>query len=118
MNDTIIDTGRGPQIAGTRITVFHVMDYLRGNWQVSEIASWLRITVDKVEAAIAYIEAHRAELEPVYEEMLERDRRGNPPEVQAKLDELHAKYAPIWEERKRILAEKENGHARNTGGQQ
>ena len=28
----IIDRGRGPEIAGTRITVFDVMDYLENGW--------------------------------------------------------------------------------------
>ena len=29
---TIIDRGRGPEIAGTRITVYDVMDYLKHGW--------------------------------------------------------------------------------------
>lgn len=47
-----------------------------------------------------------------------REGRGNPPEVQATLEVIHARYAPIWEERKRALAGKENRKARPDGGPQ
>ena len=35
---TIINRGRGPEIAGTRITVFDVMDYLKHGWHRDRIA--------------------------------------------------------------------------------
>src|SRR5918911_1016236 len=103
MHAAIIDRGRGPQIAGTRITVYDIMDYLRMDWHHTAIAAWLRISSYQVLAAIDYIEKHREEVEAEYKRILEREARGNPPEVQAKVDAIHAKYAPIWAERRRAL---------------
>jgi hypothetical protein len=36
-----------------------------------------------------------------YSEMLERDARGNPPELQAKLDAIQAKYRTLWADKLR-----------------
>ena len=85
----IIDRGRGPEIAGTRITVYDILDYYKEGWHRDVIASTLRLSSRQVEAAIRYIEEHRDEVMPEYEEMLARDARGNPPELQAKLDAGH-----------------------------
>jgi uncharacterized protein (DUF433 family) len=117
MHAAIIDVGRGPQIAGTRITIYHIMDYLRRDWHHTAIASWLRISSYQVLAAIRYIEEHREEVEAEYKAILEREARGNPPEVQAKLDAIHAKYEPIWAARRRTCEPNEDGHARHSGGQ-
>lgn len=82
----IIDRGRGPEIAGTRITVYDVLDYHRDGWHRDRIASLFRISSRQVEAALRYIEEHRDEVMADYQEMLDRDARGNPPELQARLD--------------------------------
>ncbi|MGC8638359.1 MAG: DUF433 domain-containing protein, partial [Isosphaeraceae bacterium] len=82
----IIKTGRGPEIAGTRITVYGVLDYHKEGWHRDMIAATFRISSRQVEAAIRYIEEHRDEVMADYAEMLARDARGNPPELQAKLD--------------------------------
>lgn len=97
----IIDRGRGPEIAGTRITVYDILDYTTKNWHHTAIAALLRISSDQVLAAIDYIDRHRDEIMPKYEHMLERARQGNPPEIQAKLDAIRKKNRPMWEERKR-----------------
>jgi uncharacterized protein (DUF433 family) len=115
MHAEIIDVGRGPQIAGTRLTVYDIMDYLRMDWHHTAIAAWLRISSYQVLAAIEYIEEHRAEVEAEYKLMLERDARGNPPEIQAKLDAIHAKYEPIWAARRKACAQGD-GDARDSGG--
>ena len=109
MQAKIIDRGRGPQIVGTRITVYDIMDYLRQNWHHTAIAAWLRLSSHQVLAAIEYIEAHRAEVEAEYRIMLEREARGNPPEIQAKVDVIHEKYKPIWVARRRALGLDVNG---------
>ncbi len=84
----IIDRGRGPEIAGTRITVYDVLDYHKHGWHRDLIAATLSLNSRQVEAAIRYIEEHRDEVMADYQEMLDRDARGNPPELQAKLDAL------------------------------
>lgn len=52
---TIVNRGRGPEIAGTRITVFDVMDYLREGWHRDRIASLFRLSSRDIQAAIDYI---------------------------------------------------------------
>ena len=41
-----IDRGRGPEIEGTRITVYDVMDYLQEGWRYDQIAGLFRLPPD------------------------------------------------------------------------
>ena len=91
MEPAIIDRGRGPEIAGTRITVFDVLDYLEAGWDDKGIAVVLSLGTAQVRAARHYIEAHPEEVQVVARRIKERIAQGNPPEVQAKLAEAHAK---------------------------
>jgi uncharacterized protein (DUF433 family) len=84
----IINRGRGPEIEGSRITVYDVLDYLDDGRPAGEIAHLFHLETEQVNVAIRYIEDHRDEVMAVYQKMLERDARGNPPELQAKLDAL------------------------------
>src|SRR2546425_8348989 len=84
---TIINRGRGPEIAGTRITVYDVMDYLKHGWHRDRIAALFRLSSRDVHAAIDYIEQHREEVEADYQRILERHRTYQyPPDVQAKVE--------------------------------
>ena len=80
----IINRGRGPEIAGTRITVYDVMDYRQQGWHRDCIAALFRLSSDQVQAALDYIAAHEAEVAEVYQKIL--DRQKNPPDIQAKLE--------------------------------
>lgn len=86
----IIDRGRGPEIAGTRITVFDILDY--DDWHHTRVAAMFRISSRQVLAARQYIDEHRDEVMAEYQRILERCERGNPPELQAKLDAAHEKF--------------------------
>ena len=46
----IIDRGRGPEIAGTRITVYDVLDYHELGWHRDMIADTLELSSEQVEA--------------------------------------------------------------------
>ena len=83
---TIHDRGRGPEIEGTRITVYDVMDYYLDGWPASRIAIRLSQGTPEIEAAIEYIEAHRTEVEADYRKIVARAEQGNSPEVQAIVD--------------------------------
>ena len=85
----IIKTGRGPEIAGTRITVYDVLEYAKSGWHRDMIATILSLSSQQVDAAIRYIEENRGEVTASYENNMERIRRGNPPELQTKLDAAH-----------------------------
>jgi uncharacterized protein (DUF433 family) len=63
----IVKTGRGPEIAGTRITVYDVIDYHNAGWHRDLIADTLELSKRQVEVAIRYIEEHRDEVMANYE---------------------------------------------------
>jgi uncharacterized protein (DUF433 family) len=66
----IIRTERGLTIAGTRITLYDVMDYLVGDGLPGLIRDRLNLTDRQVAAALSYIEANRAEVEAEYQQVL------------------------------------------------
>lgn len=84
MSQLIINRGRGPEIAGTRITVYDVLDYFTKGYHPTFIASLFRVSSQQVLAALEYVEAHKDEVMAEYRQMLARDAEGNPPEVRAK----------------------------------
>jgi uncharacterized protein (DUF433 family) len=87
----IVKTGRGPEIAGTRITVYDVIPYYTTGWHRDLIADNLELSSQQVEAAVRYIEENQDEVMASYQKNMERIRRGNPPELQAKLEAAHEK---------------------------
>ncbi len=116
MGAKIIDRGRGPEIEGTRITVYDVMDYLQEGWRYDQIAGLFRLPPDDIQAAIQYIEVHHAEVMADYQQILARHSQvPYPPEVQAKLarsrQKLQAKLAEI-----RARHQGEDTHASDHGG--
>jgi uncharacterized protein (DUF433 family) len=66
----IIRTERGLTIAGTRITLYDVMDYLAEQYPPKFIASLFDLTETQIGAAIDYIAAHRVEVETEYQQVL------------------------------------------------
>ena len=52
-----------------------------------------------------------------YQKILDRCARGNPPEVQAIVDAIHAKYEVLWADRLRKAGLEGNGDASHHGGQ-
>jgi uncharacterized protein (DUF433 family) len=115
MSAAIIDRGRGPEIEGTRITVYDVLYKLEWNRTPSEIATDYQLTPDELQAALDYIDAHRQEVEAEWQKIKARIARGNPPELQARLDAIHAEMAPIWAEMRRKKAMR-NGDEGDSGG--
>jgi uncharacterized protein (DUF433 family) len=88
----IIKVGRTPRIEGTRISVFDVVDYLQAGWHRDLIADQFDLSSHQVDAAIRYIEENRDEVMAEYEKILARHARGNPPEIQAKIDAGHERF--------------------------
>lgn len=84
MAAVIIDRGRGPEIAGTRITVFNILDYLQDGCHHSEIAATFRISSDEVKAAISYIEANKTTVMDDYAQILARSVHKDSDEIAAK----------------------------------
>ncbi|MFB2978057.1 DUF433 domain-containing protein [Microseira sp. BLCC-F43] len=67
---TIIRTERGLSIAGTRITLYDVMDYVTEQYPPKFIQGLFDLTQEQINTALAYIEAHRAEVEAEYQQVL------------------------------------------------
>jgi uncharacterized protein (DUF433 family) len=68
----IITTGRGLTIAGTRITLYDIMGYLKEDWPPKLIKQWLNLTDEQIADAMAYIDAHRDEVEAEYQLVIEQ----------------------------------------------
>jgi uncharacterized protein (DUF433 family) len=66
----IIRTERGLTVAGTRITLYDVMDYVTAHYPPKFIRAMLSLTDEQVSAALSYIEAHPAEVEAEYQLVL------------------------------------------------
>ena len=79
----IIDRGRGPEVAGTRVTVYRIVDFLREGSSAGRIATELHLTEEQVRVALDYIAAHRRTVEAEYEKILQRVHQRNPPHVEA-----------------------------------
>jgi uncharacterized protein (DUF433 family) len=67
----IIRTNRGLTIAGTRITLYDVIDYFTAGYPAKLIREKLCLTDAQVEAALSYIEAHQTEVEAEYQQVLQ-----------------------------------------------
>ncbi len=67
---TIVRTERGLSVAGTRITLYTVLDYLKADWPPALIRQWLDLTEQQMGDAIEYIEEHCAEVEAEYQDVV------------------------------------------------
>ena len=102
------------RIAGTRITVWDVLHYRENGCSTEEICKWLPITVEQVTAAFEYIDANQDDVMRVHREIEERNARGNPPEVLAKLAESR-RNMQAWLRDKRKLKTAEHDRAGHSG---
>lgn len=111
----IVRTERGLVFADRpRVSLYDVMDYVRGGYPTHLIADRLRLSGRQVQAALDYLAAHRAEVEQEYREVLDEaaaERRGwevrnrdllarlatspppGPPELRERIAALRARLA-------------------------
>src|ERR1700730_7883634 len=85
LQPTVVRTERGLSINGTRITLYHVMDYVCAGRSPEEIQDRLRLTDQQIAGVGESIAAHGGEVDAEYQQVL----------AQA---EEHRRY---WEERNR-----------------
>lgn len=69
---SIIRTERGLTISGTRITLYDVMDYVTAQYPPKFIRGLFNLTNEQINAALAYIEANRTEVEAEYQIVLKQ----------------------------------------------
>jgi uncharacterized protein (DUF433 family) len=66
----IIRTERGLTLAGTRLTVYDIMDYLVAGWEREGIRDSFLLTDRQIDVLLAYIHDHRQEVDAEYQEVL------------------------------------------------
>lgn len=67
---TVVRTERGLTIAGMRITLYDVMDYVTAGWPPELIRDRLNLTDRQILDAMDYISTHQAEVEAEYQAVL------------------------------------------------
>lgn len=68
--EAIVRTERGLSIAGTRITLYDVMDYVTAQYPPKFIQGLFELTDEQINAALAYIETNREQVEAEYQQVL------------------------------------------------
>jgi uncharacterized protein (DUF433 family) len=104
----IVDVERNPRIAGTRITVYTIFEFVEAGWRPSDIAFWFDLKRAEVDAAIRFIEENKDRVAADYAKIMERINRGNPPELQAKLAAVEgtaARLRDLYRQRKQGFAD-------------
>jgi uncharacterized protein (DUF433 family) len=86
MSAKIINRGRGPEIEGTRITVYDVLDYARQGWHRDRIAALFRLSSRDIQEALDYIDQHQDEVTANYQTMRARQKNyPYTPDIAAKI---------------------------------
>ena len=68
---TVVRTERDLSIAGTRITIYDVMEYLNADWPPTLIQHWLNLSESQINDVLVYIRDHRAEVEAEYQHVVQ-----------------------------------------------
>ena len=66
----VIRTSRGLSVAGTRITLYQIMDFLKAGYPAALIRDRLNLSDEQIQGVMAYLETHRNEVEAEYEQAL------------------------------------------------
>ncbi len=112
MQPTVVRTSRGLSIAGTRITLYQIMDYVKAGESPEYIRDMFRLTIKQTADVMEYIQTNYDEVEKEYQRIVkqaeeirqyweERNKErfaeiANSPkhkQVRAKLDEWKARQA-------------------------
>jgi len=106
----IIDRGRGPELKGTRTTVYSLVPYfLDETWDDAAIASAGGLSVEQVQVMRAYFAEHRDAVLVVHNEIEARNARGNSPEVEARRPAARAKLQAVMERLRQERQTESNG---------
>jgi len=100
----VIRTERGLTVAGTRITLYQIMDFLKAGYSAEEIRDDFRLTIRQMIEITEYINSHRDDVENEYQEVLalaEKNRQyweNRNREKLAKIAKMPPKpeYAELW----------------------
>jgi uncharacterized protein (DUF433 family) len=111
MSDLIHDRGRGPEIAGTRITVYNLLEsFLDPTVTEEEICRVYDLTPPQVAAARAYVLGNPDTVLAQHLKIEERLAAGNPPQVRERAEQAKATFLHF----KQWLAERQRADAVDT----
>lgn len=68
----VVRTSRGLSIAGTRITLYALLDYLHADWPPKLVQDWFNLTDQQMADILAYLDEHRDEVEREYQQVLQQ----------------------------------------------
>jgi uncharacterized protein (DUF433 family) len=71
-SSTVVRTSRGLTIAGRRLTLYSIMDYLRAGWPPHLIRDEFNLTDKQMNDVMEYITAHRDQVEQEYQAVLQQ----------------------------------------------
>jgi uncharacterized protein (DUF433 family) len=89
----IVETGRGPCIAGRRLTVYTIHEHLQSGLERAFIKKHLCLSDAQLDAAVEYIAQHKDKIDREYAEIVRRS------------EERQAHYEQIYHERSRFPAD-------------
>jgi uncharacterized protein (DUF433 family) len=69
-NPVVVRTERGLTVAGTRITLYLLMDYLKADWPPKLVKDWHNLSDEQMQGVLDYLAAHRDEVEAEYQLVL------------------------------------------------
>jgi uncharacterized protein (DUF433 family) len=96
--ELIHDRGRGPELVGTRITVYNLLpNFLDPTATEAYICKLYDLSPEQVAAARAYILNHPDAVLARHLEIEARMAKGNPPEVIERAERLHATFLKFKE---------------------
>lgn len=102
---TVVRTSRGLSVAGTRITLYTILEYLHADWPPKLVQEWLQLTDAQMTDVLAYLAEHRDEVEAEYQHVVQqadairhywetRNRNRIPPHDP---DKLPAEQRALWD---------------------
>ena len=99
--DIIQDRGRGPEIVGTRITVYDLLPYFLESDTTEALICRIYdfLTPQQVAAARAYVLNHFETVTAEHQRIEARNAAGNPPEVVERLERTHAAFESFRQRR-------------------
>ena len=67
---TVVRTERGLSVAGTRITLYAIMDFIKEDYPPKLIRHKFNLTEQQITDVLAYIDEHRAQVEAEYQQVV------------------------------------------------
>ena len=110
---TVIRTSRGLSIAGRRLTLYSLMDYLQAGWPPHLIRDEFNLTDKQMIDVMEYIETHREEVEKEYQAVLqEADKNRQYWEARNRERQEHIAHTPPKPGQEEIRAKLQAAKAR------